>query len=529
MKLIYNKGAFFLRGNKVKISIAMAKVEKLTGWKYDHSNGWFTTKITSAFLMREHADDSAKNILNKSFIQHTPYKKALVIPNGLKLLKHQPGAIRYCLSRNRSYLAADPGLGKTPIAALITQQMNTRTIYICPPFLALNTLEEFQKWNPNMSVRILGNTDWIIPDVLIVPDSIISHPATRMYIRFFNPQLIIVDEAHRYKELTAKRSKALFGYVDRRKQNPIVPGIVDARELKKLVYMSGTPMPNRPLEMFPVLQKSAPEYIDFDSKESFGMKYCGGFWNGHGFDYKGANEKELTKLRNRFVSKDIEDEKGFMLRLKKELLGLPPLIEELVILGDDMNPELRNLDKGLTKRLGKDSMKAVIAATRKQNEDDLHISTYRRLLGMHKVDPSARYINSILDETEENLLVFAYHKEVIKTLAEKLAKHNPLIITGDTPKEKRHAIIKEYQASKTKRLILGNIDAMGVGYTITKANRCIGVEWSWVPGVNRQIIDRVHRYGLKHNLLAQFLAFRNSLDITMYNTNERKKKVTGII
>jgi SWI/SNF-related matrix-associated actin-dependent regulator 1 of chromatin subfamily A len=529
MFMTYNKGAFFLKGSTRTISEIMYKKTNLVGWKHDKINGWFTTKITSAFLMREHADDRAKNILNKSFIQHTPNKKVLVIPNGLKLLPHQPGTVRYALSRNRSYLALDPGLGKTPIAALITQAMNAATIYICPPFLALNTLEEFQKWNPKMSIEILGSHDWIVPDVLIIPDSIISHPHTREYIRFFNPKVIIVDEAHRYKELTAKRSKALFGYVDRRKQNSIVPGIVDARELQKLIYMSGTPVPNRPLELFPVLHKSAPEYIDFDSKDSFGMKYCGGFYNGHGFDYKGANEKELTKLRNRFVSKDDKDDKGFMLRLHKELLGLPPLLEELVILGDEMNPELKNLDKSVTKRLGKDMMKAVIAATRKQNEDELHISTYRRLLGMHKVEPSFKYINSILEETEENLLVFAYHKDVIKSLAEKLKAFRPLVITGDTPKEKRHAIIKEYQSSKERRLILGNIDAMGVGYTITKANRCIGVEWSWVPGVNRQIIDRVHRYGLKHSLLAQFLAFRNSLDITMYNTNERKKKVTGII
>lgn len=526
--MTYKDGAFFMKGDSRKISIAMATVQNLVGWKFDKYNGWFTTKVTSAFLLRDHADDKAKNILIKSFIQYTPFKEALVIPKGLKLLPHQPGSIKYALSRNRSYLGLAPGLGKTPIAAVIAATMKVQTLSIVPAGLALNTLEEYQKWAPEMSVGIFGKNDWIVPDISIMPDSLITRPVIRDYIRWVNPKLIIVDEMHRFKELSSTRTKNLLGYTDRRKNPPVVPGIFDARELQRLVVMSGTPMPNRPMELFPMLKKMAPQYIDFADKETYGMKYCDGYFNDHGYDYTGANVKEFTLLRNKFVSRDAEDPNGFMLKLDKSILKLPPLTEELVILGDDMNPQLRNADISLLRKISKggDLMKLVLS---KGKEDEFHISTYRRMLGMHKVKPSAAYIKSILEETDEKLLIFGVHIEAMGAMALELEKYDPLTVTGKVSKQTRHNMVKEFQTNKNKRIFQGNIDAVGVGLTLTKANRAIFFEWSWVPGVNRQAIDRGHRYGLEHPFLAQFLAFRNSLDKNIYETNERKKKITGLI
>lgn len=531
MNLIYDSGAFFMKGHTLRIADTMAKVQNLTGWKHDKYNGWFTTSVTSAFLLRAYADDRTKKILNRFFITHAPFKGALVIPKGEKLLPHQPGAVRYCLSRNRSYLRADPGLGKTICAAIYMNTLNApRNVSIVPAGLALNTLEEYQKWMPKTSVSVLGKNDWIVPKVLIVPDSIMSREETREYLRFYNPNVMTVDEAHRYKESSSNRTKALYGYVDRRKQNPIVPGIVDARNLHHLMLMSGTPMPNdRPMELYQMLHKIAPEYIDFSNKDHYGMKYCNGHWNGHGHDYNGANVKALTQLTNKFRSKNDEDLNGFMLRLDKSILKLPALTEELVILGDDMSPTLRNADTSMLKKYSPEDLMKKMLKQKHNSEDDLHLSTYRRLLGMHKVKPSAQYIRDILENTDEKLLLFGYHIDVIREMEDELSKYDPLTVTGKTSKATRHNMVKEFQTNKKKRIFQGNIDAVGVGLTLTKANRVIMYEWSWVETVNRQAIDRAHRYGLDHPLLAEFLAFRNSLDKTMWETNKRKRRITAIV
>lgn len=531
MNLIYDKGAFFMKGHPLRIADTMAKIENLQGWKYDKFNGWFTTSVTSAFLLRAYGCDRTKKILNKFFINHAPFKGALVIPKGEKLLPHQPGAIRYCLSRNRSYLRADPGLGKTICAAIYMNTLNApRNVSVVPAGLALNTLDEYQKWMPKTSIGILGSNDWIVPKVLIVPDSIIARPETRDYLRFYNPNVLSIDEVHRYKEATAGRTKAMFGYVDRRKQNPIVPGVVDARNLERLLVMSGTPMPNdRPMELYPLLHKLAPEYIDFANKDHYGMKYCNGHWNGHGYDYSGANVKALKELVGRFRSEDENDEEGFMLRLDKSLLKLPPLSEELVILGDEMSPTLRNADTRMMNMYSPEDIMKKMLKKKHNSEDDLHLSTYRRLLGMHKVKPSAAYIKDILENTDEKLLLFGYHIDVIREMEDALGKYDPLTVTGKTSKSTRHNMVKEFQTNKKKRVFQGNIDAVGVGLTLTKANRVVMYEWSWLDTVNRQAIDRGHRYGLKHPLLAEFLAFKGSLDKAMWETNKRKRRITAIV
>lgn len=533
ISVIYNNGVFYAK-NVGNPDFRREQLKK-AGWKHNDRDGWFTANLKSASLLRDYADERAKNIINRAFIIHSPWKGALTIPKGLKALPHQPGSARYALNRNRSYLALAPGLGKTIVAALIAWAMKVRCIYVCPPFLTINTLEEFQKWAPDLHTRILSNVDWIIPDVLIVPDSQITNPFVRSYIRMFSPQLFIGDEWHRYKTDTAQRSKAVFGYRDNRRKVKYIPGILDGKHLQKIVLMSGTPMPNRPIELFRTFSKCAGEFIDFSTKNQFGLKYCDGFlttneWTGqpYGYDFTGCNEKQFKKLMGRVKSKTSSDPNGFMLKLDKKILGLPPLTEEIVLLGDDMPRALKGMDADMLRKYSpKDLIKLRMRILLGQSteEEDIHLMTYRRMLGEYKVKPSCEFIKSILEETEENLLIVAIHKEVIRSVAERLSDYNPLVITGNTPSMQRQRIVKEYQTSKKRRIILGNEDAIGVGFTITKANRIPLIEFDWSPGKNRQVIDRAHRYGLKHDLLAQYLCFRNSLDRSTIETLLYKEKI----
>lgn len=478
-------------------------------------------------LLRATKAEKLKFRKNYSPIKFRRWEGSLSIPKGLNTLEHQIPCAKYALNRNRAYLGLAPGLGKTPIAALIAQGMKLRTLYICPKMLVYNTYEEFKKWNPSMSVSILNEADWIVPEILIVPDSILDKFETRLYIRYFNPQVIIIDEAHRFKEMTAKRTQSLLGYKD--KDEGYIPGIVDRRDLKKLVFMSGTPMPNRPIELYPVVAKSCPEYIDFKNKIEFGLTYCKAYFDGKSYDFRGCNEEALKNLKEVMVSKNANDRYGFMLRMDKNTITLPQLTEEIVVLGDGkISRELKGMQQEIFKKFSTDDLikKALI---KKLGKEEIHIATYRRLLGMEKVSHAVEFLKDILDNTDENLLVFAIHKEVIKALSEKLSDYSPLVATGDTNTKLRHQMVREYQTNKKKKLFIGNIDAMGVGHTLTKADRIPLVEFSYVPGVNRQAIDRGHRFGLDHPILAQYIALANSLDKPVLESLRRKEKITAII
>lgn len=522
IKVTYQEGIFL-----AKCSFDDRKILENAKFKFDKTLPkpfrFYSTNPMSASLLRDHCDEVAKKFLQSLFIKRSPWKRALVVPEGKSLLEHQGPSALFSLRASRSYLGLDPGLGKTIIAAIIAATMGVPTLYICPPFLTLNTLEEFQTWAPSLDTKILGRDDWNLPDVLIVPDTMIDDEDVKEYLEAFEPQLLIGDEFHRYKSGSANRTEAMLGDA-----KGILPGIIHLPSLKKIVAMSGTPMPNRPFELYPVLSKLAPETINFMSEEFFGKRYCGAKFNGYAFEYKGASN--MKELRERTLTTSW-DEDAFVLRLYKDRLKLPPIIREAVVLGADMPTKLSSMESSILKQYSlEDLTKKAIAKEHGKDEDDLHLATYMRLLGLAKVKPAADYLNAVLEETEENLLIFGIHKEVIRELGAALAKWNPLIVTGDTNKNKRHSMVKEFQSKKSRRLFIGNIDAMGVGYTLTKANRVGFLEYSWGGYQNRQATDRVHRYGFKgKNLLEQYFVFRNSIDHTKLETLARKARITAYI
>lgn len=405
------------------------------------------------------------------------------------LLPFQETAIQWALSRDKSYLALDPGLGKTIIAASIARALpNIHVYYICPPFLVKNTQYEFDKWAPGTKLTI-------------IPDSKLH---TFHYAPEQDDEILFLDEAHRVKSDSARRTKAFFKL---------------AEFFTKIVYLSGTPVPNRPMELFTILKHSAPETIQGMDKFDYGMRYCAGFQRRIGtgqrvWDFTGAsNVPELaTKVK-----------KNFMLRMRKEdvLKELPPKTEEVVIIGEDLTPALTQMDKQILKILpAKDLIKGAFFS------EDLHISTYRKELGLLKAEASIKYIKYLLTETEENILVFAHHKAVIEKLKEEMAEYDPVVISGETKIGDRNDLVQTFQNQKEHRLFIGNILAAGVGFTLTKATRVIFVEFSWVPGDNIQASDRAHRIGQKNNVLVQYLVYKNSIDRTVIEAILNKQQTT---
>ena len=271
--------------------------------------------------------------------------------------------------------------------------------------------------------------------------------------------------------------------------------------------MSGTPMPNSPIELYPVLSSAAPETINFMSRFDYARRYCAAYKKAFGWDMSGSsNEQELGR-------RVIAPHGRFMLRIKKSALNLPPKIEELFIISGGMTPRLAELDSriGAAYKSEDDLIKLRISA--KAGDEDLHMMSYRRLLGVEKVPRILPYIKSLLEEGKESILIFAHHNEVVSLLAEALKKFKPFVITGGTPVGKRQALVKEFQSSGLKRpLFIGNYKAMGVGYTLTKATRAIFVEYDWTPGVNDQASDRIHRIGQKSSVLVQYVVYKDSLD-----------------
>lgn len=485
------------------------EIPRKAGFRWDAARKiWSTPSAAAAARLREYADELAKKQIDRSALVVSPWRGPLpTAPEGRELKPFQVEALLFALGRNRAYLGLDPGLGKTIVAAMLAQAIGGPVVYICPPFLARNVEEEFATWAPSLRVARYGaEHDPADPcDVLIVPDSVIAREnVAHAAIDFGADGTLIVDEAHRFKNSDAKRSNVLY--------------LLLIDKFTRVYFMSGTPMPNRPMELYPVLKWLAPGTIDDMTQFDFGRRYCAGHHNGFGWDFSGfSNMKELA-------ARVIAPSGPFMLRMKKKLLDLPPKLEELVVLGAGMSATLVKMNSGLLEKFSPEDLMARALATAKNDGEELHLATYRRLLGVEKVAASVEYLKSILEETSESVLIFAVHKDVIRALEQAFSDYRPFVITGETPMAKRHEQVKEFQLDPRRRVFIGNIQAMGVGFTLTKATRVVFVEFSWVPGENDQASDRAHRIGQREPVLVQYLVFKNSIDKAVVETLLGKRK-----
>lgn len=476
----------------------------------------YTGILAVAAKLRHFATAKVKRTHFRCLIEVNPWLVSLPLPPaGMAYQKHQLRAAKFALSRNRSFLRLDPGLGKTIVAALIAVARGGRVAYVTPPGLAANVEAEFAKWARGLHVHRLDRTCTVpwLTDILIVPDSLIGRKEVREEVswwaaNWFAPTTIIVDEAHRFKTRTAQRSAGLFAA---------------AEAFDNQVYMSGTPLPNRPLELFPVLSYAAPEKIGFMVEHHYGLRYCGGFFDGFGWNYKGSsNMKDLA-------AKLLVDEPRFMLRMTKKVLGLPPKTEGILVVDGRLKGEAAQLDveamKQLAGKLDKGIENALAATIGKQK---IPMATYRRLLGVAKVPYAVDHVKRLLEDGYA-VLVFAQHLEVVEKLTAALDRFKPYVITGSTPMKKRKDQVDDFQRNTRRRLFIGNITAMGEGNTLTKAERVVIVEPDWVPGKNTQAGDRAHRIGQTKAVHVDYMVFRNSLDKVVVENVLRKRRAIGFL
>lgn len=413
----------------------------------------------------------------------TSLAQAQFWPEGLTPFDFQLRAVHFALQRENTYLALDPGLGKTIIAALILNKLQetkpAKAYFICPPFLTTNVDAEFSRWCLNKNL-------FLIPDSMLAKKEVIAKIKDD-FSKFKGQKILFVDEAHRFKNEKALRSKALF---------------MVARHFSRVVFLSGTPLPNsRPVEIWPIVSRFAPDVFG-GNFFAYAKRYCGAFKDTFGWKFDGFTNKSEFKTRLT---------KSFMLRLRKDVLTLPDKIEGILTVGENLPPIVSGLERKILAHYTKEDLtESKIAET--LGKGALHISEYLKHLGEYKLKYVFPYIEHLLYNTHENILIFAHHKQVIEQLSLWLKNFQPCIITGATPVKERDAIIKDYQNNRNRRVFIGNIQACGVGFTLTKATRVLFVEFSWRDGDNIQASDRAHRIGQNASVLVQYVVLKDSFD-----------------
>jgi len=368
----------------------------------------------------------------------------------MQLFPHQQEAKLFLLSRRRAILADQPRVGKTLPAAAAALE-NLPALIVCPAIAKTVWEAAFSKLAPNVSVNVVngkkGASEVNSADVTIINYDILQYAQTNLD-RY---NTLVLDECHRIKNPKAARTKA---------------AMLAMKKIDCVYALSGTPIPNRPIELWPVLHGLGVYrggWFDFAARYA---KMWSAPW---GLDTSGAsNLPELKAMM-----------KPHVLRRKKE-----------DIFKDYKEPQvsLITFDLATDKREQSFDADALMA-----NPNALlafeGLAEIMREAGMRKVQYAADFIDDLL-QSNEPVVVFAHHKDVVQALQDELKVHKPVIVVGDTARAKRDKAIADFQSGKTK-LIIGNIAAMSEGVDLSAADTIVFVECTWSTSALEQASSRV--------------------------------------
>ena len=419
----------------------------------------------------------------------------------MKLREYQKQGVDFLKGRKFACLGDDPGLGKTA-QAVCALPPDAKVLVICPAQVKYGWAKEFRQWRGVSSSIINKGTDKLNGSAVTIInyDLLIRKPLFNQFRdRYFD--VIICDEAHRLKNPKAKRTKAVLS---RR-------GLLAKTE--SMWFLTGTPIKNRPIDLWPMLSSTAPEVLKpYHSYLEYAYRYCGAYEDNFGLNTSGAsNTNELFRKLKPFLLR----------RRKREVLEeLPPRILDIVEF--DCTKAVR--------RVIQDEENAILEELGDRDASDMTLASMtriRKVLAKYKTPDALAFIKNLLEEVEK-VVVFFYHHDTEKALKEGLKKYGTLTIDGSTPANKRPLKVQAFCEREDIRVFLGQMQACGEAIDgLQHASRvCVFVEPSWSATDIEQCIGRLERLGQKDPVNAYLLVIKDTLESDMLKTCVWKEKIT---
>jgi superfamily II DNA or RNA helicase len=149
------------------------------------------------------------------------------------------------------------------------------------------------------------------------------------------------------------------------------------------------------------------------------------------------------------------------------------------------------------------------------------INELRQATSKGKMKEAKKWIRNFA-ENGEPLLIFAHYKDTTQTLADEFDCPK---ITGDVDADRRGEIVEEFQNGEHQLLVL-NVEAGGVGITLTEASNVAFVEIPWTWAEISQAEDRCHRISQTDSVNIHFLLANDTIDEEMFRLVREKKVIT---
>ena len=134
-------------------------------------------------------------------------------------------------------------------------------------------------------------------------------------------------------------------------------------------------------------------------------------------------------------------------------------------------------------------------------------------------------------ESGEKLLLFAWHRDVVDRLFEKLSDYNPAKIYGGVSLQQREAEKEKFISDDSCRIMICNIQSGGTGVDGFQ-KVCCNVAFAEFASTSTdmgQAEDRLHRGGQERPVSVYYLIAAGTIDEDMAETLDSKKKVLASV
>lgn len=490
----------------------------------------------------------------------------------------QVEGVEFGIASGYNCLIADPmGLGKTIQALLIARNSDfKRILVLTKASCTYQWFEESKEWYAAglWSAHIIqGTKNFIVPGFSVY---IMSMDTLRGYVKdkkkhaefaAIGFDLVIVDECHSFKNPDSARSQALVAFLsgishteverivtfncpmcratwkhtttiqinlrDNKSQarmsvfsdcpqchavcqQQAAKDVLDSDRERKvgLILLSGTPIKNRAEEYFVPLNLLRPHA--FTSVAQFRRNWLEQ-------DPYDGKYKRFKKYR--WDEFEYETRQFIIRREKNKVLSLPPFRRafETIFIDD---PKIK---------LAYNKALADLAAT--TSKDNLNffdvqesLMTLRRITGMAKVQFATEYVDTFLDTVEDEKIAIGVHHEAVRDgLFYNLQERgfSPLKLSGEDSAERKNQIVQTYTKDASRRILIVNMLAGGVGLNLQTCNNVLVLERQWNAADEEQFEGRFNRQGQTKPVLAEYMLAKGTIDEYFSAMVEEKRAICG--
>lgn len=500
---------------------------------------------------------------------------------GRKLKEHQKSAVKFMLANRRCILADSMGLGKTNSLIVSALETNSKKVLVITTASLKSTWKrEIKLYEPEENIFVVNGTKWdgetskftvINYDIVqnyyeiplekqyeeqildngngefetirvpvmktdkktgkLVPKMVKSRKKDKIREALENSPLfqcdfdcVIIDEVQKLSNNTSNRYKVIYDYLTK-------------ANIPYVFLATGTPLTNTPMNLYNILKLIK---ADITSDYEFYVKrYCDGKtmykpgefkkWSAIAdrngltgapkFEYINNHAQKMT-IPQGATNLDELRERIKHLYIRRLSSDIPGMVNKMI---DTRYYDLTPTQKKEYDRLWEEYIKAQEENGDNTNEEYRQLvegMLVRQYLANEMIENTKKLANDYLEDGEKVIIVCNFASEI--EAFKKYYGKKCVTYDGKMTAKQKDKAESEFMNNPKIKVFIGQIEAAGVGLTLTESRVMIFNSYSWAEVSNRQMQDRIYRITQKRDALCIYQLFTDSISQDMFDKVMRK-------